>query len=722
MSNFLHFLYIFTYAVSVVGFFTLGTLVALRQKLVLYRSFTVFTWSIGLWQLLQFVAQVLNSSTLSDEIFRTSIAVVPFVAVSFLIFIQAYIGRRPSYWLYSVSPLLSVIVLFSSSLAKASISQEGIAVPSIDWQYGLVLLFAAGLFVAGLARLVRSYWNAPSQSRRSQSKTLLYGILQAVAIVTVTSIIWADTEATQIVVPVTTFIALFLIAHAIVYYKLFDMHVLVLRAASYLAALVALGGIFVLPVLLIIGWFVGVRFTPFKFVVSAIIVLLVAAIYEVVRKQFNRLTDRLFFRNYYDPRDIIDRLNRVLVSTIDLDSLLGRSAEFVSQQIKIQTCKIDVVEEVLLNAREGETNRDTLDRAETESLQAIFKRLKQNFFITDELSASDNDFKDRLTELGISVVVAINPKKNFSSSMGYMFVGPKKNGSYYTTQDTRMLETIANEMIIAIQNALHFEQIQNFNLTLQQKVDDATRQLRHANQRLKALDETKDDFISMASHQLRTPLTSVKGYLSMVLDGDAGKLSKMQHDMLHQAFISSQRMVYLISDLLNVSRLKTGKFVIESTPVNLADIIIEEMDQLKESAEARQVKLDFKRPPKFPEFMLDDTKIRQVIMNFMDNAVYYTRPGGIVTISLEETDKKVELRVKDNGIGVPKAEQYRLFTKFYRAGNARKVRPDGTGLGLFMAKKVIVAQGGAVIFDSQEGKGSTFGFSFDKSTVLVPSK
>jgi signal transduction histidine kinase len=284
------------------------------------------------------------------------------------------------------------------------------------------------------------------------------------------------------------------------------------------------------------------------------------------------------------------------------------------------------------------------------------------------------------------------------------------------------MQTLVKELVVGIQNALQFQQIQNFNLTLQHKVDDATRQLRHANQRLKALDETKDDFISMASHQLRTPLTSVKGYLSMVLDGDAGKLTKMQHDMLHQAFSSSQRMVYLISDRLNVSRLKTGKFVIESTPVNLADIIVEEMEQLKESAAARQVKLEFERPAKFPDFMLDDTKIRQVIMNFMDNAVYYTRPGGTVTISLDDTEKKLELRVKDNGIGVPKAEQYRLFTKFYRAGNARKVRPDGTGLGLFMAKKVVVAQGGAIIFDSQEGKGSTFGFSFDKSKVLVPAK
>src|SRR4029079_19217945 len=114
------------------------------------------------------------------------------------------------------------------------------------------------------------------------------------------------------------------------------------------------------------------------------------------------------------------------------------------------------------------------------------------------------------------------------------------------------------------------------------------------------------------------------------------------------------------------------------------------------------------------------TKTRQVIMNFVDNAIYYTPADGTITIELLDKESTIELRVVDNGIGVPKSEQHHLFTKFYRAGNARKARPDGTGLGLFMAKKVIVAQGGALIFKSEEGKGSTFGFSFEKAKLKPP--
>jgi signal transduction histidine kinase len=283
-----------------------------------------------------------------------------------------------------------------------------------------------------------------------------------------------------------------------------------------------------------------------------------------------------------------------------------------------------------------------------------------------------------------------------------------------------LLQIVGKALAVAIQNALLYEKIQHFNATLQERVQKATRELKHTNDKLRALDETKDEFITMASHQLRTPLTSVKGYLSMVLEGDAGKLNAGQRKLLEQSYASSQRMVYLIADLLNLSRLATGKFVIDATPTDLAEVVQTEVDQLVETARSREITLEFKRPTDFPELLLDETKIHQVVMNFIDNAIYYTPPGGTVTVELKDDGANVEYLVKDTGIGVPRSEQHKLFSKFYRAGNARKARPDGTGLGLFMAKKVVVAQGGAIIFESEEGKGSTFGFRFSKHTHALP--
>jgi signal transduction histidine kinase len=221
----------------------------------------------------------------------------------------------------------------------------------------------------------------------------------------------------------------------------------------------------------------------------------------------------------------------------------------------------------------------------------------------------------------------------------------------------------------------------------------------------------------MASHQLRTPLTSVKGYISMLMEGDAGKISHQQKKMLDEAFSSSQRMVYLIADLLNVSRLRTGKFVIEPDEVYLPDIVEQEVRQLEPTARSRKLKLVFDKPARFPKVWLDETKIRQVIMNFIDNAIYYTPAGGRIEIKLTSKRAGIEYTVTDTGIGVAKEEQAKLFTKFYRAGNAKQARPDGTGLGLYMARRVISAQGGSVIFHSKLNRGSTFGFNFPLKSV-----
>ncbi len=249
-------------------------------------------------------------------------------------------------------------------------------------------------------------------------------------------------------------------------------------------------------------------------------------------------------------------------------------------------------------------------------------------------------------------------------------------------------------------------------------------QLEESNSKLRVLDKAKDEFISMASHQLRTPLTSVKGYISMVLEGDAGKISDPQEKLLSEAFGASQRMVYLIGDFLNVSRIQTGKFVIEPKPTNLAVVVSEEMKQLESTAARRNVTIIYDQPENFPIFKLDENKMRQVIMNFVDNAIFYSKPDGEVKVVLIKTEKEVRFEVYDHGIGVPEAERHKLFTKFYRAENARQARPDGTGIGLFMAKKVVVAHGGSIIFESEENVGSTFGFSLplslkDESDHLV---
>lgn len=516
--------------------------------------------------------------------------------------------------------------------------------------------------------------------------------------------------------PLFTILMVGSIGFAIIRHKLFDIRLVVARSLAYV---LSLGAIILIYSIFIFGIFTrfggtetSVAFQQSFYLMTAI---LLGFSFSPIKRFFDKVTNKLFYRDAYNTQQLLNDFNAAIVSTIELEKLLGKSAEVIDKYLKPAFTSFSLVERDS-NIRLMRANHTKLTPKVIDQARGYMKSSKQKVYLTDNLE-ENTDLKSLLKQEEIAALIRVTKNVN-TEGLGYIILGYKLSGAIYNSQDESAIETVANELAIAIENALQYEEIQSFAKTLQAKVDDATRQLRKTNEKLKQLDQTKDDFISMASHQLRTPLTSVKGYVSMVLEGDVGKVTKDQRKLLDQAFISSQRMVYLIADLLNVSRLRTGKFIIEPKPTNLADVVEGEMAQLTETAKGRGLELTYTKPKNFPTLMLDETKIRQVVMNFADNAVYYTPSGGHISVNLVDKPESIEFTVVDDGIGVPKAEQHHLFNKFYRAGNAKKARPDGTGLGLFMAKKVVVAQGGSIIFNSQEGKGSTFGFNFAKKPLL----
>lgn len=511
------------------------------------------------------------------------------------------------------------------------------------------------------------------------------------------------------------------IAYSIIRQRMFDLRLVVARSVGYTLLVSVLAVIYVMGIFAMAQLFSTDKpsqknFGPF---VSALFVLMTA---PAIKSFFDKVTNSLFYRDRYDPQAFLDQLNSTIVGNIEIGILLRHSAAVIEENLKAPAY-LYVRESENSPARIVGTSRLSFTKDELQIVGDELATISEKTVITERLGEHYQELKKVLDKNDVAIISSlITSYASSQEATAYLILGSKKSGNAYSKQDIRIIDIIADELLIAIQNALRFEEIQSFNITLQNRINDATSKLKRSNEKLKEMDGTKDEFISMASHQLRTPLTSVKGYLSMVLEGDAGDITPSQHELLNQAYISSQRMVYLIADLLNVSRLKTGKFIINKTATNLVDMVESEIAQLTEVAKSRKLTLQFVRPDNVPLLMLDETKTRQVVMNFVDNAIYYTPAGGKIKVEIRLDRSSIYFLVKDNGMGVPKDEQAHLFSKFYRAANAQQARPDGTGLGLFMAKKVISEQGGTILFESSEGKGSTFGFKFDKPKDLITSE
>ena len=503
-------------------------------------------------------------------------------------------------------------------------------------------------------------------------------------------------------------------AYAILKHRLFDIKITIVRSLAYV---ITIGLVASLYSLLIFGLgdilIVMHISNTGQQLFNVLMAVVVALTFGTLRTTVNRVTNKIFFQDAYDTQEVIRQVSDIVVGTIDNRKVQKGVLNALNKALKSTHMAIVFIHGTKA-AHSGYVAGTHWDILDTERLCSVFSAIGKKAIVYDDLGDSLSRLRDSLRDEDISIIVPLVTKEE---TVGYLILGPKKSGNIYNSQDVGLLNIVSNELAVALQNAQRFEEIQAFNITLQEKVNEATRELKKTNRKLVALDEAKDEFISMASHQLRTPLTSIKGYLSMLAEGDLGKVTKAQEKAIKEAFGSSQRMVYLIADFLNVSRIKTGKFVIEPKEVDLPMVVSEEITQLREMAGSRDITLQYQAPEVFPKVMLDDNKIRQVMMNLVDNAIYYTAAGGTVTIQLFVDSADVVFKVIDTGIGVPKREQHKLFTKFFRAGNARKARPDGTGLGLFMAQKIIAEQGGSIIFESTEGKGSTFGFRFPLSKI-----
>lgn len=277
------------------------------------------------------------------------------------------------------------------------------------------------------------------------------------------------------------------------------------------------------------------------------------------------------------------------------------------------------------------------------------------------------------------------PIRREGATIGVISLESKRDNAF-RDEETVFARRLADRAAVAIENA----------------------RLYHA---LEQADQAKSDFISLVTHELRVPMTSIRGYTDLLLGEMVGSLNDAQRDFLQTVRRNLERMSVLIRDLSDMNRIETGRMKFEMATFDLRDVVENVIDDLREAIDSKDQTITTDLPDELPAVHADRTRINQALANLVSNANKYTPQGGAITVRVQPRDDQARVAVVDNGIGISEENQAKLFTQFFRAEDEEVREQTGWGLGLSIVKMLVEAQGGEVDFESKQGEGSTFTFT-----------
>ena len=324
--------------------------------------------------------------------------------------------------------------------------------------------------------------------------------------------------------------------------------------------------------------------------------------------------------------------------------------------------------------------------------------------LTPPFAKEDALYYQRLVGIKTSMVYPVIAK---GKTLGVLIFSMTKPVSKVTDEERDLISSFTSVVGIAVQNAKLYSDLENTTKAL----NIANENLKIANIKLQELDKLKDEFVSLASHELRAPMTVIKGSLSTILDGYAGETSKEAKEFLTAAYSENDRLIRLVNNLLNISRIESGRLKFLVTNVDMSKLMKDVVTNLQMAAKEKSLRLIIDKLDQLPFVLADEDKVREVLINLIGNAIKFTHQGGITVSAKVEKDMLIT-SVADTGNGIAPEDQELLFKKFSQVSRGTYSRQTGgTGLGLYISKKIIEGLHGQIWLTSTVGKGTTFYFS-----------
>jgi signal transduction histidine kinase len=528
----------------------------------------------------------------------------------------------------------------------------------------------------------------------------------------------------------TIFISALMISYAILRYRLMDIRIFVRKVVFFGGMAGIVYGSFYLTT-----WFydifLGGTYSAKTYVAGLVVAPLFVGVFVLANKLLKNFTNKYLFFSLYNYQETITKLASELDDSIDLNKIVN----LIVNTIK-DTMQLDKAGVLLINKERGlnkykiakvigfdETNGISLvqDNFLTKYLQKIQKPLvKEELGILAkdmgglEGKQSFENLEKNMEKIEASLCL---PLINANKLTGIIVLGSKVSGDAYSNEDLNLLDTLSKQASIALENARLYKEVQEFSKTLQQKVDEQTKEIRkayevekEARKSLENMNDAKNQFIMATQHHLRTPLTSMYGYLDLIRGGSYGKVPKKLEEVLDKFNTCTANEIKIVNDLLDISQFQLGRQVVfPREEVKIEEILKEALADVKLEADKKGIYLKLEFPANLLPIKADPQKLRVALYNIVDNAVKYTQKGG-VDIIIEPESETLRIIVKDTGVGISKENQKDLFNKLFERGEgAMQMFATGRGIGLWITSRIIEGHKGKVWAESEgEGKGSKF--------------
>lgn len=610
---------------------------------------------------------------------------------------------------------------------------------------GLIIYVPVVIFgiIYGLYILIRKFFKARG-IQRVQMGYLLVGVAAMFIMIiglNFLSVVLFNISSFNQFGPLFTIPFTSLTAYTMIRYRLLDIRAAIFRSLSFsflVGAVLLTYGLLLIFAVPFISEFTGLRGE----IIAAVAALISIPVARFIQGILTRLTDRFLFQNRADYKKALVQVGQDLSGTIAIGEVTNIVLKVMREIVRSRKTII-----LLQETPRGRFVPRAADNAGQFDVPVPYNHvLLQHLRHTsgpmakDELSllkerggkihhGEIDGIEQALNWLDVSVVVPLFVNKELT---GIILLGDKLSGDPYLKDDMEFLAALAPQAATALENARLYKESLEFGQKLKIEVTRATKELATANDQLKDIDKAKSEFLSIASHQLYTPLTALRGYISMMMEGGFGKLSDQQQPVLGILEKSATRLIELIKNLLDISRIESGRLELNLESVDLATLAKELVQDLMPNAMNKKLKLNWHDATTPGQHVVADAqRIRQVMLNFIDNSIKYT-PSGQIDVRVEQQGEEVVFSVTDTGKGITAEEINRLFTKFTRVGGSSRFHTEGTGLGLYVAKQIVNEHRGDVSVTSPgSGQGSVFSMRLpaegsarslklgDKATVVI---